>query len=77
MTDDFAITGELHSLPPSYKRPCLDYVMKENHSPFHEVLAKVDNFKGITNAGIVIDREGIFDIRVINVFPHKTLIAVD
>ena len=44
---------------------------------FHEVMARVENFKGRTNAGIVIDREGIFDIRVINVFPHKTLIAVD
>ena len=43
---------------------------------FHEVMAKVENFKGRTNAGIVIDREGIFDIRVINVFPRKTLNAV-
>ena len=44
---------------------------------FHEAIAKVENFIGRTNAGIVIDGEGIFDIRVINVFPHKTLIAVD
>ena len=43
----------------------------------HEIMVKVKNFKSRTNAGIVIDGEGIFDIRVINVFPHKTLIAVD
>ena len=43
---------------------------------FHEVMAKVENFKGRTNAGIVIDGEGICDIQVINVFSHKTLIAV-
>ena len=40
-------------------------------------MVKVKNFKGRTNAGIVIDGESIFDILVINVFPHKTLIAVD
>ena len=40
-------------------------------------MVRVVNFKGRTNAGIVIDGEGIFDIRVINVFPYKTLIAVD
>ena len=51
--------------------------MKENRSPFHAVMANVENFKGRINAGIVIDEESIFDIRVINVFPHKTLIAVD
>ena len=43
----------------------------------HEVMVKVVNFKGRTNAGIVIDGESIFDTRVINVFPHKTLTAVD
>ena len=67
MTDDFAITGELRFLPPSYK----DLIMKENHSSFHGVMTKVEKFEGRTNAGIVIDGEVIFDIRVINVFPHK------
>ena len=43
----------------------------------HEVMVKVVNFKGRTNAGIVIDGGSIFDIQVINVFPYKTLIAVD
>ena len=50
--------------------------MKENHSPFMKFMDKVENFKGRTNAGIVIDGGSIFDIQVINVFPHKTLIAV-
>jgi putative heme iron utilization protein len=43
----------------------------------HDFMVKVKNFKSRTNAGIVIDGESIFDIRVINVFPHKILIAVD
>ena len=43
----------------------------------HEVMVRVKNFKSRTNAGIVIDGESIFDIQVINVFPHETLIAVD
>ena len=42
-----------------------------------EVMVKVENFKSRANAGIVIDGESIFDIQVINVFPHETLIAVD
>jgi hypothetical protein len=40
-------------------------------------MVKVKNFKSRTNAGIVIDGESIFDIQVINIFPHETLIAVD
>jgi len=40
-------------------------------------MVKVVNFEGRTNAGIVIDGESIFDMRVINVFPHKILIVVD
>ena len=40
-------------------------------------MVKVENFKSRANAGIVIDGESIFDIQVINVFPHKTPIAVD
>ena len=43
----------------------------------HEVMVKVENFKSKTNAGIVIDGESIFDIQVINVFPHETLVVVD
>ena len=44
---------------------------------YHEIMVKVENFKSRTNAGMVIDGESIFDIRVINVFPHTILIAVD
>ena len=44
---------------------------------YHEIMVKVKNFKGRTNAGMVIDGEVIFDIRVINVFPHETLIVDD
>ena len=43
----------------------------------HEVMVKVENLKSRNNVGIVIDGESIFDIRVINVFPHETLIVVD
>ena len=50
---------------------------EEESFTFHEVMVKVENFKGRTNARIVIDGEHIFEIRVINVFPHKTLIVVD
>ena len=59
------------------QRPCLGYVMKENRSPFMRSLQKLRTFKGRTNAGIVIDGVSIFDIQVINVVPHKTLIADD
>ena len=40
-------------------------------------MVKVENLKNRTNAGIVIDGESIFDVRVINVFPHETVNVVD
>ena len=76
MTGYFAITGELHPLPPSYKyRSRLCHEGKS--FTYREVMVKVENFKCRTNAGIVIDGDSIFDIQVINVFPHETLIAAD
>ena len=44
---------------------------------YHEIMVKVENFKSRTNEGMVIDGESLFDIQVINVFPHETLIVVD
>ena len=76
MTGYFAITGSCVRFLPStniMSRLCHD----GESFTFHDVIAKVENFEGRTNAGIVINGESIFDIRVINVFLHKTLIAID
>ena len=68
----FAIDGVLRSLPPSYKDHVKDYVMREESFTFHAFLAKLRTLKVEPIAGEVIDEEGIYDIRVINVFPLNT-----
>ena len=49
MTDDFAISGVLRLLPPSYEDHVRGYVMKGESFTCHEFMAKVENFEGRTN----------------------------
>ena len=67
-TDEFAITGVLRSLPPSYKDFVHSYVGRGETSHFHEFMVKLRFVKVEPVAGEIIDREGIYDILVVNVY---------
>jgi hypothetical protein len=76
MTKRFLVDGVLRSLPPNYIDHVMVYVMWEESFTFHAFLDELRNLKVEPIAGEVIDGEGIYDIRVINVFSSPTLIAV-
>jgi hypothetical protein len=68
VTNKFAVDGVLHSLPPGYGDLVKEYVMEEKMFTFHGILAELRTLKVEPIAREVIDGEGIFDIRTINIF---------
>ena len=55
MTDEFAITWVLRSLPPSYVNVVQGYVMRDETLNFHEFLSELRTVKVEPIAGEVID----------------------
>ena len=59
MTDDLAIDGMLHSLPPSLKNYVRDYVMIGDSITFCEFVSRLRHVKVEPIAGEVVNAEGI------------------
>ena len=75
MDEGLAINGVLRSLPPSYKDAVIEFVKRGESLSFYQFLAEFRPLRTEPIGGEVIDGEGIFDIRFINVF--LTLIVVN
>jgi hypothetical protein len=69
MTNRFAVAEVLRSLPPIYKDHVMGYVMEEKMFTFHGIVIKLRTLRVVPIVGEVIDGEGIYGMRVINVFP--------
>jgi hypothetical protein len=70
MTDGFAKSMVLHSLPPSYKDFVESFMKRNEAVNFHKLLGRIRTRNVEPAQDEIIDLEGIFDIQCYKCFIH-------